>query len=235
MKTELITAEIVTDSQATQADLAQRARVINDKISVIMGHESAFEEATLEHRLVIGLELAHAKAAFGMKIPNPSGSNQHTKEVMSPGDATSPNALGFAAWLGREVPDFNRSKADLYINAFQSLGLSRHEATPKLIREKLKKLTYQADKNGERRPTLKSLYKLGKPAPSKEPLKIEGPKDTAEIRLQDAREAWGLWREQAETMIKRGILDDLDKPGLEEMKEFQAWLRDRINARLKSF
>lgn len=47
MKTELITAEIVTDSQATQADLAQRARVINDKISVIMGHESAFEEATL--------------------------------------------------------------------------------------------------------------------------------------------------------------------------------------------
>jgi hypothetical protein len=31
-----------------------------------------------------------------------------------------------------------------------------------------------------------------------------------------------------------GSLDHLDQKGLEEMKEFQGWLRDRINARLKS-
>ena len=28
-------------------------------------------------------------------------------------------------------------------------------------------------------------------------------------------------------------MDDLDKPGLESLKEFNLWLRDRINARLK--
>jgi hypothetical protein len=58
-------------------------------------------------------------------------------------------------------------------------------------------------------------------------------KSEAQLRLEDAREAWFLWREQAEKMIKRGQLEDLDKPGLEEMKEFQGWLRDRINNRLK--
>ena len=34
-------------------------------------------------------------------------------------------------------------------------------------------------------------------------------------------------------MVKRGVLDDLDKQGLETLKEFLATARDRVNARLK--
>jgi len=87
--------------------------------------------------------------------------------------------------------------------------------------------------------TLRQLYldldiitapaKEPKPAPTAPRI----PKSEKQSRLEDAREAWFLWREQAEKLIKRGQLDDLDTPGLEEMKEFQGWLRDRINARLK--
>jgi hypothetical protein len=221
--------EIVTPAEVTAADLKGRAAVINEKVSIIKGHEGAFEEATLEHRLCIGLELAHAKADFGMSKADAGAIGGS----MSPGDMLVANPLGFSAWLTREVPDFNRSKADLYINAFQALGLSRHEATPKLIREKIKSLNHLADKNGDPRPTLKSLYKIGKPAPSKEPLKIEGPKDSAQLRLEDARETFHLWKENFETALRRGQLDDLDKPGLQDLKEFLAGARDRINKRLR--
>jgi hypothetical protein len=224
--------EIVTAAEVTAADLKGRAETINEKISIIKGHQGAFEEATLEHRLCIGLELANAKAEFGITNDSRKGIGGRPSETLSPGDTVS-NPLGFSAWLKTEVKEFDRSKADLYINAFQALGLSRHEATPKLIREKIKSLYHLADKNGEPRPSLKSLYKLGKPAPSKEPLKIEGPKDSAQLRLEDARETFHHWKEEFETALRRGQLDDLDKPGLEDLKEFIAGVRDRINARLR--
>jgi hypothetical protein len=227
-----ITAEVVTSADATAADLRAIADRINDKISIITGHEAAFEDATLEHRLLIGLELSHAKAAFGLTKAQAGaiGGSKSTVDML-PDPASQ--SLGFTVWLAREVPDFKRGKADYYINAFQSLGLSRHEATPKVIREKIKALNHQADKAGERRPTLKSLYKIGKPAKPEGTLLIEPPKDSAQLRLEDARESFHLWREKFESLLAGGVLDDLDRPGLLTMKEFLAGARDRVNARLK--
>lgn len=231
-----ITAEVVTSADASAADLRAIADRINDKISVITGHESAFEDATLEHRLLIGLELSHAKAAFGITNDNRQGIGGRPSQTLSTVDTVSDPAsqsLGFTVWLAREVPDFKRGKADYYINAFHALGLSPHEASPKVIREKIKSLNHQADKSGDRRPTLKSLYKLGKPAKPEGPLLIEPPKDSAQLRLEDARESFHLWREKFETLLAGGVLDDLDRPGLLTMKEFLAGARDRVNARLK--
>lgn len=228
-----MSTEIITAQQYTEAQLRAASEIIKEKISIITGHQSAFEEATLEHRLVIGHELAKAKAAFGLSNEDRARLGGEAKAAMSPGDKAPANPLGFSAWLTREFTDFNRSKADLYVNAFHSLGLSTDEATPKLIREKLKKLVYHADQEGAPRPTLKSLYKLGKPAPSKAPLVIEAPKDSAQLRLEDARESFHLWKEQFEKLLRAGALDDLDRKGLEDLKEFTAGVRDRIAARLK--
>jgi hypothetical protein len=87
-------------------------------------------------------------------------------------------------------------------------------------------------------PSLATLYKAAKP-PKQEPAGFiepgtEGGKSIAQARLEDAREYFFIWREQGEKLIHNGELDWLDKKGLEELKEFQGWLRDRLNARLRT-
>lgn len=234
--------EIVTDAEIACADLRASAERINQAIDLIKGHEDAFEDSTLEHRLVIGLEIVKAQQAFGMTNAQAAVLGGQAKAAVSTVDTAgkkpivlTSNPLGFSNWLTKEIPSLKRATAYRYATAFNALGLSTEEANASQIRKKIKDFRHEAGKAGQPMPTLAILYKQGKPAPSKEPLKITAPPDSPEIRLQDAREAWFVWREKAETMINRGILDDLDKPGLEQMKEFQAWLRDRINARLKSF
>jgi hypothetical protein len=234
-----IPLEVVTSADLTQADLSASAERINSAIHLIQSHEGAFEEATLEHRLIIGLEICKAQQVFGLSDPgqrNALGLNQHSAEAMpTVGKASppSPNSLGFAAWLQRETPDLKRTTAQRYSTAFQSLGLAPDAATPAKIREKIKTLRHAAGKAGQPMPTLAALYKLGKPKPPEGGLIIQPPPDSATIRLQDAREAFHIWKEEFETMLRRGVLDDLDKPGLLDLKEFIAGARDRINTRLK--
>lgn len=91
--------------------------------------------------------------------------------------------------------------------------------------------------------TLRQLYfDLGVLTPGAEketkpaPAPPAGPRKSKEqLLLEDAREAFFLWREMFEKLLRQGVLDDIDKPGLEELKEFVAGARDRINARLKNF
>lgn len=233
--------EVVTAAQVTAAQLKQHADAINERVNIITGHEAAFEDATLEHRLCIGRELACAKAAFGMTVQDGGKlGGRPSKETLSPGDKVSEkpivltaSPLGFSNWLAREVPDFKRAKADLYINAFHALGLSTEEANPKLIREKIKALNHRADRDGKIRPTLKSLYKLGRPKPPEEPLKIEPPKDSAQLRLEDARESIQLWKDAWNSFLSRGQLDDLDLKGVQDLKEFLAGCRDQVTKRLR--
>ena len=91
--------------------------------------------------------------------------------------------------------------------------------------------------------TLRQLYfDLGVITPSteKEPAKPAAPptgprKSKEQLLLEDAREAFALWRERFELLLRQGVLDDIDKPGLLELKEFLGGARDRVNARLKNF
>lgn len=227
------TTEIITPSEARTVDLQSHADEINKTLDLIVMHEDAFEESTLEPRLIIGLEIAKAQEVFGMTIPNPSGTNQHNKEVMAQ-CATTSNPLGFSKWLAVNIKRLPRSTARKYSTAFKSLGLSSDHATPAAIHAKIKDLRHHCGKNSLPMPTLHGLYKAGKPGPKNpQALVIVPPPDSQQLRLEDAREAFHLWREHFERAVKSGQLDDLDRKGILEMKEFLAGARDRVNARLK--
>lgn len=234
--------EVVTAAEASRADLSVSAERINRAIELIKGHEDAFEDATLEHRLIIGLEIARAQEVFGMSVQEAGKlGGRPTEETVSRRDKVSEkptalacNPLGFSNWIAKEIPDLKRPTAIKYATAFLSLGISTADATPAKITARLKKLRHDAGKSNLPMPTLGMLYKQGKPAKSEDTtLNIEAPKDSAQLRLEDAREAFHLWKEEFEKMVRNGQLDDLDKAGLEDLKEFIAGARDRINKRLK--
>ena len=57
-------------------------------------------------------------------------------------------------------------------------------------------------------------------------------KSEAKLRMEDAREACFVWRENWTKLVKRGHLDDLPQPELRELHEFLATCRDATKARL---
>lgn len=228
--------EVITAAQANDADLRRHAETINETIDLIVQHEDAFKEAVLEPALLIGREITKAQAVFGLTKAEAGaiGGSMPRGVACLPPPAIYP---GFSVWLAREIPRLARSTAQKYATCFKALNLPV-EAPDAKVRAALKDLAYKADKAGEPRPSLNSLYKAARP-PKNTPFLIAEPgtengKSAAQARLEDAREFWGTWREQGEKLIRIGSLDHLDKKGLEEMKEFQGWLRDRINARLKT-
>ena len=222
--------EVLSPAQATEADLSAYAQRINESIELLKGHEAAFEDATLEHRLIIGLEIAKAQAAFGISKAQ-AGAIGGSKPTVG---MLGSNPLGFSNWLAKEIPDLKRSTAQRYSTAFAALGVSVDEATPRVIRERLKKIRHDAGKANLPAPTLAALYKQGKPAPVKGPLLIDAPTKSAQTRLEDAREHWFTWEEDGRKLVTGGFMDDLDKRGLEVLREFNLWMRDQINNRLKS-
>lgn len=222
--------EIITPSEARQVDLQAHADEINKTLDLIVMHEDAFEESTLEPRLIIGLEIAKAQEVFGMTKAE-AGAIGGSK----PQCGMLANPLGFSAWLAGNIKRLPRSTAQKYATAFRALGLATSHATPSTIRAKIKDIRHHCGKNNLPMPTLTGLYKSGKPAKA-ELLGNGGDPEPQEdpTRLGDARVAWTLWREKAENYVATGVLDDLDKPGLEDLKEFNLWLRDKLNARLKN-
>jgi len=227
--------EVVTPEAAAAYDLSTLAERVNTSLDTIEGHESAFSEATLEHRLQIGQVIAQAQEKFGITSAEGGVLGGRPTETLSRRDKvieSAPNSIGFAAWLIKAIPRLKRPTAIKYATAFHGLGVPA-DATPRQITERVKKLRHEAGKAGKPVPSLASLYNAGKPPKKDEPLQIEEPRDTAQLRLEDAREVFHTWRETFESAVERGQLDDLDRPGLEEMKEFILSARDRINKRLK--
>ncbi len=147
---------------------------------------------------------------------------------------TAAQSLGFQAWLKREAPSLKRSTADKYSNAFSSLQLPT-DCKPAKIKEAVKTLRHAALKSGK--PALSLAYII-KSADKEDPAASEStelsvPEDTATLRLQDAREAFHHWQSAFEKLLEKGALDDLDKPGLQQLQDFNLGVRDRIKARLK--
>jgi hypothetical protein len=232
--------EIVTDAECTRADLRASAERINQTIELIKGHEEAFDGATLEHRLCIGLEIARAQEAFGMTRAEAGTLGGRPEETLptvgkvsaKPAESAA-NPLGFSNWIRKETPDLPRSTAQRYASAFRSLGIDSAEATPQRIQAKLKDLNHHADKNSLPRPTLAALVKQAPKLPKPENLTIIVPKSSKQLKLEDARETYHLWMETWDKALKHGHLENLDKKGLLQLQEFTATVRDRIKARLK--
>ena len=240
--------EIVTDAEVSTAELTGLAAAIEQSIDLVTSHEGAFEEATLEHRLEIGLHIAKAQEIFTLSTVDRTAPAREAKalmstvdnrdsEVVSTVDTTStPPAIpqGFVTWLGKNVPRLKRPTAYRYAAAFRALGIPAAEASPVRIRAKLKDLRHFAGKSNLPMPTLAALVKQA-PKPPKPTLMNLVPVTMSpeQLALEDAREAFHLWREAFEKLLRQGSLDDLDKPGLLELKEFAATVRERVNARLK--
>lgn len=229
------TVEIVTASQVDAAELDGLASEITSKIDLIAGHEGAFEEATLEHRLEIGLHIAKAQEIFTLSHSEAGALKGKDSESLSTVDRLSPPPAishGFITWLGKNVPALKRPTAYRYATAFRSLDLPL-TAKPAEIRAKLKTLRHQAGKDNLPMPTLAALVKAAPKPPKPEVLTVLVPKSSKQLKLEDARETFGLWMETFDKALKQGHLDNLDRKGLEQLNEFAATVRDRIKARLK--
>ena len=118
-------SEIITPAEALTADLAAIAANLNDRIDLVAKHEDAFEEATLEPRLLIGQQIANAQELFGLTKPAAMAvandarlsMSRRDNESMSRRDTTSPaldpgtQSLGFQSWLKLNVPRLKRPTA----------------------------------------------------------------------------------------------------------------------------
>jgi hypothetical protein len=237
MNTEIIETEIVSDA----APLATRE--IQDINSL--------------HRLAHGAaEAARAKAAEASHYAILCGSRlEALKETLPYGEwgklfTDRKNLTAVSAQNGECAEfDFSQDTASRYINLVKNLraeqNLSKKASTRLLTIAEAPEIDADSrawlEKLTEGR-GLRQLYldleiitsKDKEPKAAKDPAPVLPPKSEAQRRLEDSREWWGTWREQGEKLVRMGSLDHLDKKGLEEMKEFQGWLRDRLNARLKN-
>jgi hypothetical protein len=228
--------EVVTNAESTAAELRQHADTINTSIDLIVKHEDAFRESTLEPCLIIGREIAKAQAIFGLNKNEQLAAARESKSLMSRAvtpDDQEPDTLGFAAWLAREIPRLKRPTAIKYATSFKGLELST-DTPDSEIRAKVKTLRHHAGQDGEPMPSLASLYKAGRPSKEEMHLALtnaETPADRPQQKLRDAREAYHTWIERGEKLVALGHLDALDQPGIAKVREFNLWLRDRLNAR----
>lgn len=228
--------EVVTAAEVSTAELAGIAAAIDKSIDLVTNHEDAFEEATLEHRLEIGLHISRAMEVFTLSNTERAALGGEAKSALSTVDkAESAPAIptGFVSWLGKNVSRLKRPTAYRYATAFRALAIPAAEATPAMIKSRVKDLRHQAGKANLPMPTLASLVKAAPKLTKPETLTIVVPKSSKQLKLEDAREAFHNWKAAFDKALKSGHLDHLDKKGLEELREFTATVRDRINARLK--
>jgi hypothetical protein len=140
---------------------------------------------------------------------------------------------GFGGWLAKNIPRLPRATAQKYAHAYRALGIPTADATGAKIRAKIKDIRHHCSKNSLPMPTLAALYKQGRP--TREELRAlpmpECPGNHPNQKLRDAREFFHEWMEKGSKLVSAGYLDALDKPGLEKVREFNLWLRDRLNAR----
>lgn len=226
--------EVVTAAEIGSADLRAQAVKVNETLDLIIKHEDAYKGATLEPRLLIGLEIARAQAAFGMTNAQAGALGGDAKASVSRRDTleTKPtNPGGFAGWIKQEIPRLGRTTAIKYANAFAALGIPAAEATPAKIKAKIKDLHHLSRKNNLPPPSVDALSKLGKPAALIG--SGEEPEDSETIRIGDAREAFDRFRELFDKNLTMGHLDNLPKEDLKSLHEFLQTCRDRVKARLK--
>lgn len=224
---------IVTTAEAASLDLKAHADRINETIDLVVKHEDAFQEATLEPNLLIGLEIARAKELFGMSNAQSAVLGGNAKAAVSRRDTaeSQPNPLGFSNWLAREIPRLKRSTALKYATCFHALGIPVEEATPAKIRNKIKDLRHYAGKEKLPMPTLGMLYKQGKPK-GKAPLPaLMEPEDTKAIRLGDAREWAATWISAWDRGVKDGLLEELPDNEVSTLLDTVKGIADHLKLR----
>jgi hypothetical protein len=240
MKTETITAEIVTDSPTTLASASEISAINSFHRAATTKADEARTKAqeAAHYALLCGLRLETLKQA----CPHGEWGQLFAKK--------GKNLTSNSAQI-RECAEFEFSQdtATRYIEVAKRIRLEQQLSGK--AQKRLAALSCEPDIDDESRAwlakitegrNLRQLYLdldiITKPDAEPKAAKDAGPvlppKSQAQAKLEAARESWFTWREQGEKLIRIGALDHLDKKGLEEMKEYQAWLRDRINTRLQT-
>lgn len=241
--TQLAPVEIVTDTPAVS--FAAVVRVDIQDINLLHHQATGAAEAARAK----AEEAAHFALLAGTRLEQLREATPHGEWGTLFSGRKNPNS----AQIGECAEfEFSQDTAARYIEVAKRIRLERGmsgkaqkqlatiASAPEIddsAREFLNKLT-----KGQ---TLRQLYLdlevITAPAKADKPAKPEEAappvpairKSEKQAKLEDAREWFHVWREKFESLVKIGALDDLDKPGLLEMKEFAATLRDRVNARLK--
>lgn len=235
MKSQLIETEIVTDLPSITA--AQIA-------SINSFHRQA--NAAADAARAKAQEASHFAVLAGIRLEALKSSLPHGEW----GRLFDARQIGTTRGNGSDlVLDFSVRTADKYIELAKRLRLEQQLSSK--AQKRLASIADSPEPDDESRAWLAKLTEGRNlrqlyldldiitapdkaPAEKQKPAPPAGPgKSQAQARLEDAREHWATWREQGEKLVRGGHLDHLDQPGLEKMKEFQGWLRDRINARLK--
>lgn len=234
MKSELITAEIVTDSQATLASASEIAAINSF-------HRAATTKA--DEARAKAQEAAHYALLCGLRLEALKQSCQHGEW----GQFFSPRQIGTKPGSGSDlVLDFSLRTADKYIEVAKRIRIE--QSLSGKAQKRLAALSCEPDIDDESRAWLakitegRNLRQLYLDldiitSPDKEPKEKTAPtgpkKSQQQAKLEDAREWFHIWREDWRKLVRIGALDDLDRPGVMELKEFISTCRDQVNARLK--
>lgn len=225
-----VDVEIVADNKAM--DLETIAQGIAAEQEQMDRHMSAAKDAMLPHALRIGLYCLQAQQV--LLIPNDGsrnkGKNQHSTEVLSEADKTSPEAAptSFSAWLARPNAEVNRANAYNYMKAVKGLGLT-HEADVKQLDKALSKARKEAG-------TKKlSIARLAHNAPAEESSDQEQVNtNTEEDKAAESRLFITDWIAKWDLGEKAGNLEHADKEALQTLEEFLSNTRGRIAKRLRT-
>jgi hypothetical protein len=235
MKTEIITAEIVTDD-ATLTTAAVEIDAIN------RFHRAATTAADAARAKAE--EASHYAILCGTRLEALKNSCQHGQW----GQFFSPRQIGTKPGNGSDlVLDFSIRTADKYIEVAKRIRAE--QALSGKAQKRIAALAAEPEIDDEGRDFL-SRITAGRnlrqlyfdleilAAPDKEPKEPKDPgpklppKSKQQALLEEAREDLYCWRQDFHKYVKIGVLEDIDRPGLLEMKEFLASARDLVNARL---
>lgn len=234
MKTEIITAEIVTDD-ATLTTAAVEIDAIN------RFHRAATTAADAARAKAE--EASHYAILCGTRLEALKNSCQHGQW----GQFFSPRQIGTKPGNGSDlVLDFSIRTADKYIEVAKRIRAE--QALSGKAQKRIAALAAEPEIDDEGRDFL-SRITAGRnlrqlyfdleilAAPDKEPKEKPAPtgprKSQEQAKLEDAREWFHIWRQDWSKLVRIGALDDLDRPGVMELKEFISTCRDQVNARLK--
>jgi hypothetical protein len=226
--------EVITESEEHASRLSAIAEIISDHIGLITKHEDAFQEATLEPRLLIGQQILAAQEIFGLTRQQagnlggrPSTSdNRVTRDTVSD-EVTS---MGFSGWLAANIPALKRPHAYKLATAYKALSLPADASLPK-IRDAVKTLRHKSGKAGEAMPTIDTLYRAGKPP--KDAPKLPAPENPADL-AGEARVNVTVWIETWDKIQRTGDLDYLGKPDLAPLEQFLTTTREYVRHLIKS-
>jgi hypothetical protein len=223
---EVLPAE--TADEAAIGELTKIADSINGTIDHITQHEDAFQEATLEPRLLIGQHIARAQEIFILSVTDRTGPATLARRV-NVDDTPPADPPSFTLWLKKSTPKLKRTTANKYADAYRSLGLPL-DAKVARIRDKINDLRHHAGKNKLPMPSITALARQGKPSAPALPL----PKPTEEDIHGEARVVFHEWRETWDNACRDGFLEYLNKTELLDLDEFLKGIRDHLRLRIKS-